>query len=277
MAFDEGAHAYAYSKSIPDEIKPLTPAPILKQHDAAVMDDNAGKIVVQKTSPNVSTQGAAATIAGPAPKQSHATRSPASFDTAEVDYRALFALFMASNADLLDTPAFAWENFVVNHVPDGTRIQSSRECFQLTQQAANEFERARIVGDAQRILKDDLRKAAGQPKTRVFKLRQRVHVDAYDTAAGGFRFNKQMVTILGGERPLEIARDYLRRSYDGPVQAICNAVPGAGLINKLPGAEALPRNHRGNLALAIAPALGADYIKLSPGEPSRSWRGRAEG
>jgi hypothetical protein len=183
-----------------------------------------------------------------------------------VDYRALFALFMASNADLLDTPAFAWENFVVNHVPDGTRNQLSRECFQLTQRAANEFERARIVDDAQRTLKDDLRKAAGQPKTRVFKLRQRVHVDAYDTAAGGFRLNKQMVTILGGERPLEIARDYLRRSYDGPVQAICNAAPGIGFINKLPGAEALPRNHIGNLALAIVPVLDADYIKLSPAE-----------
>ena len=43
-------------------------------------------------------------------------------------------------------------------------------------------------------------------------------------------------------------------------------MPGTGLINKLPGAEALPRNHRGNLALAIEPALGADYIKLSPAE-----------
>ena len=178
MTFDEGAHAYAYSQSIPDEIKPLSPASILKRRDATAMDDNPGKIVVHQPSANVSTQGATATIAGPAPKQSNAARSPASFDTApEVDYRALFALFMASNADLLDTPAFAWENFVVNHIPDGTQIQSSRECFQLTQQAANEFERARIVGDAQRLLKDDLRKAAGQPKTRVFRLRQRVHVD----------------------------------------------------------------------------------------------------
>jgi uncharacterized protein YecT (DUF1311 family) len=194
-------------------------------------------------------------------------RSPADFDSApEPDYRSLLALFVTGNSDLLDTPAFAWQNLMINHVADSSRGGISDECVQLTRKAANEFDLARIVEDAQRLLKEDLGRAAGQPKTRVFKMHQRISLGTYDTAEGTLPFaNRESITILGAARPLHIKRDFNdgRSVYDGPTQGVCMAWPGGiGKPNKLAGNETLP----GDPSLAIKPVEGVDRIKLSPAD-----------
>jgi len=186
-------------------------------------------------------------------------------------------LYMAANFDMLENLPFAWEHFLVFHIPPGERgRRSSNECFSLTKQVQQEFDRQRLHERAISLLKTALNDARSWNRTSVFKLRATVRLEQYDAKAAAFPLNLGNTPALGGM--LSVARDA------GPLKDLCRAtaMPSStpnDFRRQFEGVDTLP--NQGLFSLQIEPerrvkslpmerAVAEDFLRLrqtaGPGE-----------
>lgn len=169
---------------------------------------------------------------------------------AEPTHEALLDLYLAANHDILNVPAIAWEHYLVRHIAPGEGRSLSDECIAILRDVRDQFSREDRMSAAIELLERALEQAGSAERTRVFRLRQRVNLGDYDSAAGVFAFGPYSAqAVLGGT--VEIRRDNIRApyAYVGPVTSFCTARPSTGLLGPEHGQRFLPRNGRFRLTI----------------------------
>lgn len=186
----------------------------------------------------------------------------ARFETAiEPDHDTLLGLYMAANADILDNEAFAWEHYLVRHIPQGRNRRSSPECLNLSRVMRDQFERENLMREARALAQTALRQAATAPRTHVFRISGEVRLQDFDRERRAFPF-QTVAARYPFDGDVRIRRSAAQRmsGYSGAWSEHCAArweTPGT-IVQPLQGSEVMPsagllRSVHADFGLSIAP------------------------
>ena len=175
-----GTSAPALTSATPSNAAPSTPA-------STVTSPTAAKVAPASASPPTSGQSATAW------KGDFAA-------VPEPDFRSLFRLYVAANADLVDDDATAWRHYVMG-VPT-----AGPECTSLRQKFNNDISRQELVAKARAEFRKTLASAASGPKTSLFRLRISDALHEFDSAANAFPLLR-MPRLTGERNPRSTSRE----------------------------------------------------------------------
>ena len=184
---------------------------VIHQYPAAAAHTSATPVTPMPS--NTAASPPQSTVASPTAKVAPAPASPATSGQSatawkgdfaavpEPDFRSLFQLYVAANADLVDDDATAWRHYVMR-VPT-----AGPECTSLRQKFNNDISRQELVAKARAEFRKTLASAASGPKTSLFRLRISDALHEFDSAANAFPLLRMPRLTGGAEPPFYIPRD----------------------------------------------------------------------